>query len=222
MGTLFAQMTKQKPDNTYEINRKKAQLNEEEERFLNKFNRNETLKKLSSEPNSKTHSLKSTSNNESKFKEIDNWLESQNINSNISDFPDKDKQFKKNDLNTTKKLKLPIIMTTSADNLDKLEQNLVKTDQENDQKAKDSKSPAKLFVKKSRVSGRFSSQGDYKSKKSDVIKIKKSFENLHNDDSIETLKNRENLKAIDETYSNSFLTNQRKSINLESVEAGLL
>lgn len=62
-------MTKQKPDNTFEINRKKAQLNEEEERFLNKFNRNETLKKLASEPNSKTHSLKSTSNNESKFKE---------------------------------------------------------------------------------------------------------------------------------------------------------
>lgn len=109
-------------------------------------------------------------------------------------------------------------MTTSADNLDKLEENLVKANKENDQEAK---FPAKLVVKKSRVSGRFSSQGDYKTKKSGIIRIKKSFENLNND-SIETLKNRENLKVIDETYSNSLLTNQRKSINFASVEAGLL
>lgn len=39
-------MTKPKPDNLFEINRKKAQLNEEEDRFLNKFNKNQNFKKI--------------------------------------------------------------------------------------------------------------------------------------------------------------------------------
>lgn len=45
-------MTKPKPDNLFEINRKKAQLNEEEDRFLNKFNKNQNFKKIVDEKKS--------------------------------------------------------------------------------------------------------------------------------------------------------------------------
>lgn len=58
-STLFTQMTKPRPDNQIEINRKKALLNEEEERYLRKFNKSSALKKLSiTSPNKKQNNIK--------------------------------------------------------------------------------------------------------------------------------------------------------------------
>lgn len=59
-------MTKPKPDNLFEINRKKAQLNEEEDRVSNKLNKNQNLKKITDEKKSNS---KISDKNETKFKE---------------------------------------------------------------------------------------------------------------------------------------------------------
>ncbi|RMZ95474.1 leucine-rich repeat-containing 74A [Brachionus plicatilis] len=204
-SSLFTQMTKPKPDNLFEINRKKAQLNEEEDRFLNKFNKSQNFKKIVEENRSTS---KISEKNETKFKEIKNWLESQDVASNGSDLLyENEKDFKKDE--KIVQLKLPDIKTDKIGYADKRfsrsDSSFTKKSKEN----KEAKSLSRLSMKSnSNTNGRFSSQSHYlkKSKK----KMDNSSENI----------NEQKFKQIEKIEESLSLSNENKATNLQSLETG--